>query len=74
MRLEMLNYLNTLDRGIVALEVVAAELVRAASVTPDEAADIMLPLARRHRVRILEMQGQFAALKEIYSERYNSQT
>lgn len=75
MRLEMLAYLDTLDKGIIALEVVVNELIQAAEVSPDEAAaDIMLTIARGHRVRILEMQGQFAALKQDYcnySERYH---
>lgn len=72
MRLEMLSYLNTLHGGIIALEVVADELVRASGMVSDEAAaDIMLTVARGHRVKILEMQGQFAALKEVYSERYH---
>lgn len=39
---------------------------------PDEAAaDIMLTVARGHRVKVLEMQGQFAALKKVYSERFH---
>jgi hypothetical protein len=72
MRLEMLSFLNTLRSGIIALEVVAEELVRAAEASPDEAAaDIMLTVACGHRVKILEMQGQFAALKKFYSERYH---
>jgi hypothetical protein len=72
MRLEMLTYLNTLHRGIITLEAVVNELIHAAGVSVDgDAADIMLTLARGHRVKILEMQGQFAALKQLYSERYH---
>jgi len=68
----MLSYLDTLDRGIIAPEALAGELVRAAELARDEAvAGIMLTVARGHRVRILEMHGQFAALKKVYSERYH---
>lgn len=67
----MLSYLYTLHSGIIALEVMVDELVRAAEASQDEAADIMLTVARSHRVKILEMQGQFAALKKVYSERYH---
>lgn len=71
MRPAMLSLLNTLDSGIIALEVVADELVRAAEVALDEAAaDIMLTVTRGHRGKILEMQGQFAALKKVCSERF----
>jgi hypothetical protein len=71
MRLEMLSHLNRLQSGMVSLEVMAHELVRAAEVSPADAADILLAVARGHRVKILEMQGQFAALKKVYSERYH---
>jgi len=31
----------------------------------------MCTLARSHRDKILEMQGEFAAFKKVYSERYH---
>lgn len=75
MRLEMLAYLDTLHKGIVALEVMADELIEAARTSTDpDAADIMVTVARRHRIRVLEMQGQFAALKKVYSERYHDES
>lgn len=71
MRLEMLELLNMLHKGIITLEVLTNALVQEAGAAPDEAAaDIMRTLARSHRVKILEMQAQFAALKQVYSERY----
>jgi flagellar motility protein MotE (MotC chaperone) len=72
MRLELLAYLDTVHKGIVTLEVLADELIRAVEEAPDEdAADIMRSLARSDRVKILELEGQFAALKQDYSERYH---
>jgi hypothetical protein len=47
------------------------ELVQAAEMPPDATTDIVLAIVRDHRVKILEMQGQFAALKKVYSERYH---
>lgn len=71
MRVEMLSDLNRIHSGIISLEVMVHELVRAAEVAPADAADILLAFARGDRVKILEMQGQFAALKKVYSERYH---
>ena len=46
MRLEMLAYLNTLHKGIVTLEILADELIRAAEEAPDAiAADLLRSLA-----------------------------
>jgi hypothetical protein len=71
MRLKLLSYLNALHKGIIALEVMVDELIQAAEMPPNETTDIMLTIVRDHRVKILEMQGQFAALKKVYSERYH---
>lgn len=71
MRLKLLSYLNALHKGIIALEVMVDELVQAAEMSPNETTDIMLAIVRDHRVKILEMQGQFSALKKVYSERYH---
>jgi hypothetical protein len=68
-RLAMLNLLNALDRGAFTLEVMADELAQAAVEIGD---DVMLGIARRHRVKALELRGQFAAMKENYTVRFHS--
>lgn len=69
-----LNMLSTLNGGAIALEVMADELAHAAEMIGDDpAAEVLLGFARRHRVRALEMRGQFAAMKEEYAARYHSE-
>jgi hypothetical protein len=72
-RLAMLNLLNALDRGAFTLEVMADELAQAAvEIGDDVGAEVMLGIARRHRVKALELRGQFAAMKENYTVRFHS--
>ncbi|MCJ2021775.1 hypothetical protein MKK84_30925 [Methylobacterium sp. E-065] len=68
----MLAYLKTLHRGVITLGALLNRLIHAVGVSVDgDAADIILALVRGHPVRNLEMQGQFAAFKQLYSERYH---
>lgn len=74
MRLELLTRLDALHKDIIASEIMADELAMAAGSPGGELdAGGMLAAARNQRVRILEMQGQFAALKKAYDERYHRQ-
>lgn len=71
-RLAMLNLLSILDNGAFTLEVMADELAQAAAeVSNDLGAEVMLGIVRRHRVRALELRGQFAAMKEDYATRFH---
>lgn len=73
MRIEMLELLNTLASGVVALNALADDLVQAAASMDDPAAvEVMHGVARQHRVRALEMQGQFAVLRAEYAERFHN--
>lgn len=73
MRREMLEQLNTLASGIVALNALADKLVEVAAMVDDPAAvEVMRGVARQHRVRALEMQGQFAVLSADYAERFHT--
>jgi len=73
MRREMLELLNTLASGVIALNTLADDLVQAAATVDDAStADLLRSVARQHRVRALEMQGQFAVLSADYAERFHT--
>lgn len=73
MRKEMLELLNTLASGVIALNALADDLVQAAAKVNDPTAtEVMHGVARQHRVRAMEMQGQFAALSAEYAERFHT--
>ncbi|XYD07077.1 hypothetical protein R1A27_18145 [Methylobacterium sp. NMS12] len=71
MRQEMLARLNTLEKAIIKLEIRVDELLHEVEVAPDETStSTMRALARGHRLQVLEMQSQFAVLKQKYAGRY----
>lgn len=73
MRREMLELLNTLASGVIALNALADKLVEAAATVDDPTAvEVMRGVARQHRVRAMEMQGQFAVLSADYAERFHT--
>ncbi|EHP94208.1 hypothetical protein [Methylorubrum extorquens] len=73
MRREMLELLNTLASGVIALNTLADDLVQAAATVDDAStADLLRSVACQHRVRALEMQGQLAILSTEYAERFHT--
>lgn len=72
-RWAMLNLLNALSSGALALEILTDDLAQVAvEVDDDASAELVLGVLRRHRVRALELQGQYAALSAEYTARYHS--
>ena len=64
---DLLPLIEKLMESIAALEPTVDDLLFAAHQVADpSAAEVLRSVARRHRVKILEMQGQFAALAERY--------
>ncbi|MGW5840126.1 hypothetical protein ACWFZ6_19180 [Methylorubrum extorquens] len=73
MRREMLELLNTLASGIIALNTLTNDLVEAAAKVNDPTSfEVMHGVARQHGVRALEMQGQFAVLSADYAARFHT--
>lgn len=73
MRREMLELLNALATGVIALNTLADDLVEAAATVDDtDTADLLHGVARQHRVCALEMQGQFAVLSADYAAQFHT--
>jgi hypothetical protein len=69
----MLELLNTLASGVIGLNALADKLMKVAATVDDPAAvEVMRGVVRQHRVRAMEMQGQFAALSEEYAARFHT--
>lgn len=69
----MLELLNTPTPGAIALNALAGALVEAAAkVNAPTPVEVMHCVARQHRVRALEMQGQFAVLSADYAARFHT--
>ncbi|WP_066926209.1 hypothetical protein [Methylobacterium sp. CCH5-D2] len=71
MQAKMLDLLRILANGRVGEEVIASELAeesaQAEHVGDTGTAAILRDLSRRHRVKVLELDGQFAALEQQYA-------
>lgn len=73
-RRAMLELLNALSNSIVAQEALADEAAQTALEFADDlGGEVLRGIARRQRVRALELQGQFAALSTEYAARYHSE-
>lgn len=67
MRGDLVPVIEKLVHGIAALELMVRDLTFAAhEVAESSAAEVLRGLARRHRVKILEMNGQLAAVADQY--------
>ena len=63
----MFGRISALRASIVTLNTIADELLRSANLLNGRpTAALMRSLAQRQRVKVLEMQGQLAALVEIH--------
>lgn len=72
LREAMLGRMKVLRTNIEASNTIADELMRSANLLDGQpVAQVLRGRAQRRRVKVLEMQGQFAALKKVYSERYH---
>lgn len=72
LREAMLGQISAFHANIATLTTAADELVRSANLLDGRpTAVLMRDLARRQRVKVLEMQGQLAALKQAYTERFH---
>ena len=67
----MLKLMDTLSHDIISTEAMANELTGAASVLPDQPeAKAIRDIAVSKRVRVIELQGKLAALREEYATRF----
>ncbi|TNC05220.1 hypothetical protein FF100_36025 [Methylobacterium terricola] len=70
-RFEMLDLMRTIANGLIGVEVMAdymAEVSAELDAAGDkDAANVLRMLARNHRVRFLELQGQLAAASVDYA-------
>ncbi|MBP2506269.1 MULTISPECIES: hypothetical protein [Methylobacterium] len=71
MRMVMLDLMRLMANGIAAEEAFAAEFAdeaaQAERMGDSDTAEIMRDLARRHRVKALELDGHLAALRLQYA-------
>lgn len=73
-RKAMLDQLKTICNSIFVLEGLADETAQMASEISDRfESDVWREIARGHRVKALELQGQYAALSTEYTARYRSE-
>lgn len=69
----MLGAMVALCNRIVASNAVADEMTRSANrLDGRPTAEIMRGIARRQRVKVLEMEGQLAALNDSYDKRFGT--
>ena len=67
----MLKLIDVLSNDIATTQATADELTRAAAALSDQPeAEAILDIAVRKRVRVLELQGRLAALREEYAARF----
>ncbi|UYW24769.1 hypothetical protein OKC48_15955 [Methylorubrum extorquens] len=72
-RKAMLDQLKTIRNSIFVLGGMADETAQMASEIPDRfESDVWREIARRHRVKAIELQGQYAALSAEYTARFES--
>ena len=67
----MLKLMSVLSNDIATTQAMADELTQAAAVLSDQPeAEAIRDIAVRKRVRVLELQGRLAALREEYAARF----
>lgn len=75
MRAEMLDLMRVLANGLVGEEALAEVCAREAAQREAwgerDAADVLREVARMHRVKALELDGQLAALRAEYTVRFH---
>lgn len=74
LRKAMLREIVALCTNIAELNTTADELVRTANqLDGHPVSEAMRNIARQKRVKVLEMQGQFAVLNAAYTERFGTE-
>ena len=69
----MLSRMLALSTNIAALSTAADQLVKSARQTEGRSiSDALLDIARRQRVKILELEGQLAALEVTFTKRFGA--